>query len=236
MTARPPKPRSLKTIGLWVAALAAVVLLWDRWNGALAVMSLCKRDGGERIFETASARGLLVEASNYLCLRCVALIGSRQFEYVDAFVAQVPSRRFPPGSYLRYTLGVQGAPDCETWPAKKTAATLLREAGIEEHECVRIHLLPGQPKGYALVNDRSELTVRGATIWRDEWRIEQTGAARVLARVRNYEYTSRWAAAFDMSGQGGNPDATCMNTTDFVQKFDSLAVRVLRAPASQVRN
>lgn len=233
MTAKTPKPRSLKKIGLWVAALMALVLLWDRWNGALAVMSLCKRDGGERIFETAHARGLLVEETDYFCWRCIELIGSRQFEYVDARVEYVPRRRFPYGSFLRYTVGAQGDPDCEEWTLQHNAAISLRRAGIKEEECVRIQLLPDKPDGYALVKSRSELTVRGATIGLDEWRIEQMDTALVLARVRDYYYTSRLAALSDMSGHGGDADETCMDSSEFVNRFRSLGARVLRDPAKQ---
>jgi hypothetical protein len=236
MTVEQPKPRSLKKLMLWAAALTAILLLWDRWNGALAVRSLCERDGGERIVETAYAPGLLVVETNYFCGRCIELIGNRQFEYVDALVRFVPSRRFPPGSYLRYSVGAQGAADCETWPQPETAALSLRRAGIEENECVRVQLLPGKPAGYALVKSRSELTVRGATIEIYEWRIEQIGTARVLAHVREYYYTSKLHALLDMSGQGGSPDETCMKPGEFVEKFRSLAARVLRDPARQPTN
>lgn len=225
---------SWKRFFIWVGAVVAIALAWDRWNGAFAVSALCKRDGGEHILETAFASGYLVEdTQDYLCLSCIEMVGRRQFEYADALVRSIPRRQFPPNSYLRYSVGVKGGPDCEYWTSRPEVATLLREAGIAEHECVRITLLPGKPTGYALVNSRSKFSVRGAEIALNEWRVEEVQTNRVLANVRDYQFTSTLTAVMDMSGHGGNPESTCLTGDEYVNALANLRSRVLRDPAKR---
>lgn len=230
------KPRSLKRLFIWITAAIVLVLVWDRWNGALAVMSLCKADGGEHVFETTHAPGYLVDETRYFCLRCIESIGSGPFEYADALVEFVPGKRFPSNSYLRYSLGPKGDPDCEAWSSQANAEILLRKAGVRENECVRVNLLPEKPSGYALVNSRTKLTVRGATVALNEWRIERTDTAHVLARIRDYQFTSTWTSLLDMSGHGGNADQKCMDGRDYVTKLGSLPERVLRDPLKRSKN
>lgn len=236
MTREKAKPRSLKRLFIWITAAIVLVLVWDRWNGALAVMSLCKRDGGERIFETAYAPGYLLDETNYFCLGCFEAIGRHQFEYADARVEFVPKHRFPSNSYLRYSLGTKGDPECESWSTQVNAEILLREAGIKEHECVRVRMLSREPSGYALINTRSKIGVRGATIELNEWSIQRTDTGNVFARIRDYQFTSKLTAAMDMSGHGGNPNQNCMDLREYGQKVTTFGARVLRDQAKRSSN
>ncbi len=227
MTNGMPKQRSLMRLFTGLAAVVVLVLVWDRWNGAFAVMSLCKHDGGERIFETTYTPGYLANETNYFCLGCVEAVGSRQFKYVDALVHFVPNGRFPSERYLRYSLGLKGHPDCETWSYRVGAKLSLRRAGVKDSECMRVNLLPTAPTGYALVNSRSKIVVRGAPIELNEWRVEKIGTRHVLARIRDYQFTSRLTALMDMSGHGGNPNETCLDIHEYAKTVGLLPTRVL---------
>jgi hypothetical protein len=63
----------------------------------------------------------------------------------------------------------------------------------------------------------------------DEWSIEATETGEVLARYRYYTFVSKQAAILDMSGGGGNPDASCGGLNEYGQNVTGLAKRVLGA-------
>jgi hypothetical protein len=192
-----------KLSDLATAALLAVVALslvgCDKAKGIAAVKELCAKDGGERIFDTTYVAGYLThDRRDYFCDVCIEQLGDRKFEYVDARV------RVGNGSerFFRYTLGKLGDPRCESWSRKFDAPRLLRQLDIAEDECVIASELAGPPDGYTYARHGSRVDVGNQIqVVVDDWVLSDAKSGAVLARVRDYQFTSKLTSLLDMSGQ-----------------------------------
>lgn len=198
----------------------------DKARGIAAVKQLCEKDGGERIFDTTYVPGYATYNNrSHFCSACIELLGDRKFKYLDAEVDMGNGVK----SFFRYSLGKSGDARCETWSRQLDAPRLLRELDIREDECVIASELAGPPDGYTYarhgstvdIGDRIQVAV-------DNWEISHAKSGAVLARVRDYQFTSKMTSLLDMSGHGGNPDATCFDPGEKVRSVVTLPERVLR--------
>lgn len=225
------KPRCLATQAiLMVMALSLVGC--DKAKGIAAVEELCAQDGGERIFDTAYVAGYVTGngGGNYFCNSCIELLGDRKFEYLDAEVdIGTGAKRL-----FRYSLGHADDPRCETWRQKSDAPRLLRQLDIREDECVIVTELAGPPNGYVYARRGSTVDVGNRLqVAVDHWEIWHAKSGTVLARVRDYQFTSKLTSLLDMSGHGGNPDATCFKPGAKARLTVTLPERVLRDSRKQ---
>lgn len=199
----------------------------DKAKGVAAVEDLCAKDGGEHIYATAYAHGYLTDSRSYFCSSCIELLGNRKFEYIDARITGPGERD---GKYFRYSLGAKGDADCEEWRDPQ-AERLLMQLGIREGQCIVVTALPDMPKGYVYVRKGMRISVDAAIkVVLDEWRLSEIDSGTVVARIRDYQFTSKMSSMLDMSGHGGNPDATCMSADEKARSVTTLPERVLRDP------
>lgn len=215
----------LRALGLILVLLLlpTLYLTWDRWYGAHVVRSLCKKDGGERIFETANVRGFLINDHRYFCSACIRLLADRKFEYVDAHVTELGKVT----GYFRYSLSNRSDDNCEDWSHPPEADRLLRQLGVKGTECVVVTTLTDRPIEPVLSQQWKTLSFQGVKVRLNQWTLIDERSERLLAQVNDYQFTSKLAALFDMSGHGGNADARCMKGNAYVNSVTTLASRVL---------
>jgi hypothetical protein len=224
--------------GLLVLLLVGY-LVWERYYGMQLAQQMCEKDGGLKINRTVHARGYLSEGGDDECSRCMYQLGRHEFEYVDALVVKdrIGLLQLPPG-YYRYSRSRVGDVRCDAWKRQPDTRFWLKNAGFADDECIAITPLSEAPGGYALRFTRTwpprhpRLTT-SVGFWPrvglDEWSIEATETGEVLARFRNYSFTSKLAAVLDASGGGGNPDASCVGAVEYGRTVSGLAKRVLGA-------
>lgn len=185
----------------------------------------CARDGGEQIFATTHADGYPRRHHEYFCWPCIETLAQRGFRYVDVQTGPIGQVE---RNYFRYTLGSKGDVSCETWVGKKPDADrLMREVGVRDDECVVVATLSERPVEYVLAQQVTSVSNARTELWLNQWTVVDERSGQLLARVNDYQFTSKLSAALDMSGHGGNPDESCMKGTSYVRSVTTLATRVL---------
>jgi hypothetical protein len=226
---------------IWTVVLFACTVLLtgcDKTKGIETVEALCARDGGERIFDTVYVDGYFYESSSSDdCLDCRYALGTHGFEYVDLPVrgdARFGRRLGLAPGYYRYSLSKRGDSRCEVWNRLARAQELIKEAGVSEAECIAVSPLPSKPEGYSYRQTLRALMVDELPILVNEWSVQDTSSGTVLATIRDYQFTSKLTQMLDMSGHGGNADATCLDIGSYARSVTTLPTRVLRDPSKRI--
>lgn len=228
-----------------VRALACIVFLlvcaslpaYDKARGTAVVGKLCAKDGGERIFATTFVDGYLDEAARADdCRECRDHLGRGEFRYVDIRVPDdlVLVRTLLLGSgYYRFSLAAKGDSRCDIWTREPRAEQLFAASGISAENCIAIAPLQERPGGYSFTATKRDIVVDGVPIHVSERAVLETESREPLAVLRDYQFTARLSALLDMSGHGGNIDASCLDGTTFVRSARALAARTLRDERQQ---
>jgi len=222
-----------------VAATLLVLLLagylaWERYYGIGVVERLCASDGGVAIFDTAYSNGFLTYDTSDTC--CFEELQRGDFAYLDIDLTQSSSVVFsglPPG-YYRFTLAELNDPRCDVWKRYSLYTLRAKTAGLPADRCVAVEALPGRPRGFAYSDRWTTVLGKYRTKLRlHEFTMSDTESGQVLARVRDYQFTSKLSSWPDMSDHGGNADAKCISTLDYSRTVRGLPSRVLRNPAKK---
>lgn len=217
-------------IRLLVLAISIVPLGGcDKAAGIAAVKELCAKDGGETIYERTFVPGYLAPGS-VDCLACKAL-PKKEFEYIDVFVE--PGRGYReitgPG-YYRYFVSSVGDRRCDFW--EKDPQFLLTKSswGFRSDQCLAVEPITVGISNYSWTRVQKAVPgPEGIEIGSDEFTIFQIEPHRVLARHKDYTYTSKLTRFLGSIEAGGaNPDVHCSGRIGPWVNISGLLQRVLR--------
>ncbi len=229
MTKRRMSRRSL--IGVLLLLSPLLYLTWDRFYGAYVVRQACARDGGVRIFARTHVNGFLNTISGPDgCMYCKEHLQSGEFESVDIYVASIAvylTGRLEPG-YYRLSLAPGGDQRC-AWMNRVRNMRDRSFGTTEETTCIAADILSSRPVEPTFSEVNSSFNRAGRTINSTDWIVTASDQSQVLARARDYQFTSIVSRLLDESGGGGNSDAKCMTSKQIGDVLRNLPARVLRS-------
>jgi hypothetical protein len=230
---------------LAVTALGVATLVgyfgYDSYAGKKLVRELCAKDGGVKIYESTFVSGFLDEtvADELYCSSCFERLAKHQFEYVDVRVKGDPATAHPlaiqPG-YYRFSLAQAGDARCELWSKNvdmKRWATLERQVGVSDAQCVAVEALDGmmdEPMLQHKVNAYSNGGRPSVTV--DEWTIRSTTSGQPLTELREYLFYSRWNSL--LSAGPMNPSARCSTSGEYSNAMLDLVPRTLKDQSKEI--
>jgi hypothetical protein len=203
----------------------------DKAKGVETAKRLCAKDGGEHIFDTTFVAGYIVAERGYFCRVCIDDLVNGRFEESFNEITTRPADSEASVAYYRYTLGRRGDPHCETWQRPPVPDWQLADVGITGDTCVIVETLEARPKAPAFKMEWIPFLDDGILIKLWQWTLTDRDG-RILAHVKDYQFTHWLTAMLDASGGGGNPDAKCLGFAD-LDKIHTLPFRVLRDAAKR---
>lgn len=221
----------MRVMVLVLAALTLPLTGCDKAAGIAAVNELCAKDGGEKIYESTFVAGYLEHYHLADCIACMGALPKNEFEYIDVFVEAGHGHREIAGpGYYRYFLSSVGDPRCDVWEKDPLFLRTKSSRGFRSDQCLAVEPITTGISNFSWTRDYKLISAPdGMKIGSDEFTIFQIEPHRVLARHKDYTYTSKLTRFFGTLGSGyANPDVRCGGRIGPWVNSPGLLQRVLR--------
>jgi hypothetical protein len=207
----------------------------DKPRGIAAVKELCAKDGGLRVDDTVFVDGYLAPEGTPRCIPCRDYLPKRLFEYVETYLPDGSGYLGDSGpGYYRYTLSTIGDVRCEGSERDPIFRQAKASWGFRENECLAVERLPDRISQFSWKRQQDTLRIDGdIEIARYDFVVFEIDSHRVLARHRDYAFTSKTARFFGSIAAGGaNPDLRCHGIGPW-SDVRGLLQQVLRDPSKK---